>query len=145
MWLREASHAAHSKINWQEFVKSKRDHVTIEHVYPQSPIRGEWPEFDRIASEQALRLCNSLGNLVPLAKAKNSSLCNKPFAEKVRSQDGTTGYFNGSYSENEIARVIDWGPQSIEDRGLRLLAFLERRWDVRFDDLESKRRLLQVL
>ena len=99
-----------TKINWDEFKHSKKDHVTIEHIYPQSPKAGDWPAFESFTEEQRWCLTHSLGNLVALSRHKNIALSNNPFREKVRSKDGQTGYFNGSYSENAIAALPDWTP-----------------------------------
>lgn len=52
------------------------------------------------------------------------------------------GSANGSHSEIEVAGYEDWTPEAILDRGMKLLAFMIRRWDIRFPDPESKKELL---
>jgi uncharacterized protein with ParB-like and HNH nuclease domain len=128
--LKARSGAATTKINWEDFIEAKKDHVTIEHIYPQTPRSGQWPTFEGRSETHRRFLTDSLGNLLALARKKNSSLQNHPFKDKVRSADGTVGYFNGSYSEIEVSREPDWTPQEIVDRGIRLLDFMERRWNI---------------
>ena len=142
--LKARSGAATSKINWKEFTEDKKDYVTIEHIFPQSPEPNEWAAFTPLDETQRRFLLNSLGNLLALARKKNSSLQNRPFREKVRNADGTVGYFNGSYSEIEVSGQPDWTPRQILDRGTRLLDFLEQRWNIRFADRGEKLRFLHL-
>lgn len=132
------------KIHWDEFASSKRDHETIEHIYPQSPIDGEWPTFEaRGVAERAI-LLNSLGNLLALSQSRNSQLSNRAFAKKKQDQGGIRGYFNGSYSEIAVAQYSDWTPESVEKRGLEMLSFLESRWSVSLGTPEAKLKLLNL-
>lgn len=142
--LKAQSGAATFKINWDEFIQSKRDHVSIEHIYPQSPISGEWLTFEALGFNERRYLLNSLGNLLALARKKNSALQNWKFSDKVRSADGSTGYFNGSYSEIEVSQESDWTPNKVMQRGLRMLEFMEDRWSVQFPDRQSKLRFLHL-
>ena len=86
---------------------------------------------------------HSLGNLLPLSRAKNSSLQNDSFPKKVNNGKGV-GYYNGSVSENEVAQEPDWSPEQIVNRGLALLKFMEARWGVALGDDEFKKKLLHV-
>jgi hypothetical protein len=62
---------------------------------------------------------------------KNASLSNKPFDEKVEGKPGEyAGYRYGSYAENEVAKVPEWTPASIVERGRRLLEFMDTRWSL---------------
>jgi hypothetical protein len=144
LYLKERSGAATPKINWEEFTKSKKDHVSIEHIYPQSPKKSEWPSFDGLDFNQRMYALNSLGNLLALARKKNSSLQNQPFKDKVRNAQGTVGYFNGSYSEIEVSGESDWTPEMVLKRGLRLLDFMEQRWNVKFANHASKLQFLYL-
>lgn len=144
LFLKERSGAATFKINWREFIQSKKDHVSVEHIYPQTPIAGEWPSFQTLGGMQKRWLLNSLGNLLALARKKNSSLQNWPFKDKVRNAEGKVGYFNGSYSEIEVSGESDWTPDHVLERGLRLLEFMEQRWNVKFPDRSSKLRFLHL-
>jgi hypothetical protein len=139
--LKGQAHSNTSKLNWDDLVASKQDHVTVEHIYPQSPIEGEWPEFDKLESDQQHRLRHSLGNLLALSRPKNSELSNHGFKRKKRGHKGR-GYANGSFSEGEIAGETKWTPQHIVKRGLDMLGFLEERWSVSLGDRSMKLRLL---
>ena len=49
--------------------------------------------------------------------------------EKIRQ-----GYSDGSHSEIEVAGYDIWNPDNILDRGNKLLEFMEKRWDLKFED-----------
>lgn len=132
------------KIDLSLFVKKERDRLTIEHVLPQTPTNDYWQEqFGHYTPEQIRILSGSLGNLLPLAHSINSSLQNDSFPDKKKPSSGRRGYANGSHSEIEVAEKRDWTAESISQRGLRLLGFMERRWKIKFTD-EQKIRLLHI-
>ena len=66
------------------------------------------------------------------------------FEHKKKGTDRIPGFGRGSLSELEIAQCTDWTPSDILDRGLRMLEFIEKRWDATLDDMNSKRRLLKL-
>ena len=84
-----------------------------------------------------------------LSSAINSSLQNDAFTDKKKPKyrDETklrNGYADGSHSEIEVSESEDWGPGEIRERGIRLLKFLEKRWDIRFADDEAREELLFI-
>src|SRR5438270_359250 len=83
------------KINWEEFTNAKRDHVTVEHVFPRSPVAGEWPTFEARSEDERWLLLHSLGNLLALSQSRNSKFSNRSFATKKQDAEGVRGYFNG--------------------------------------------------
>ena len=83
-----------------------------------------------------------LGNLLALSRPCNSSLGNKSFPEKLGDESKQTGYRYGSYSENEVALCDDWNTDQIVNRGVRLLNFLEKRWNLKIGDRSQKIRAL---
>lgn len=78
-----------------------------------------------------------------MSRAKNSSLQNDSFPLKVNNMSGI-GYYNGSVSENEVAQKKEWRPYEIMERGLLLLNFMEKRWEIILGDDEFKNRLLHT-
>jgi hypothetical protein len=52
------------------------------------------------------------------------------------------GYTDGSHSEIEVAAYEDWNASTILERGLKLLEFMERRWNIKFADDQSKKDML---
>ena len=143
--LQEDSKEEHKKIDWVEFNKEKTGYITIEHIYPQSSDKECWNKhFGTFTSDQKLRLCNTLGNLVPLSQKKNSSLQNDCFEDKKHQQNGKVGYFNGSFSENEVAQNDEWTPKNILERGLKMLSFIEARWNISLGDRNNKLKILQL-
>jgi hypothetical protein len=103
--LQSRSKTDRPKIFWPEFTEKREDYVSVEHIYPQYARDCHWTSrFEGLSSKQRSALRNSLGNLLPLSKPKNSSLSNKPFPEKVDGRgDPVVGYRYGCYAENEVA------------------------------------------
>jgi uncharacterized protein with ParB-like and HNH nuclease domain len=139
--LRQRGKQSVEKLSWKTLSTHKNDHVTLEHIYPQTE-SDYWTElFDGFNSDEKRFLAHSLGNLVPLSRSKNSSLQNDSFPLKKNNGNGV-GYYNGSVSENEIAQVKDWDAKAIEKRGLEILAFMEERWSISLGDRQFKKSLL---
>lgn len=46
------------------------------------------------------------------------------------------GYFNGSYSEIDVAKNKNWTANEIYNRGIKLLDFFEDRWQISFEEWE---------
>lgn len=132
------------KIDWSLFVKSEKDKVSIEHIYPQVPDNDYWLDaFSDYSDEQKKYLTGSLGNLLPLSRSKNSSMQNDSFPDK-KSPTGKShnGYVDGSHSEIEVSAYEYWNADAILERGLKLLDFMERRWDIKFASDDSKKEML---
>jgi hypothetical protein len=142
--LREKAKMVTEKIDWINFNLAKKDYVTIEHIFPQSPIAGEWPTFEGQWAAHGHALQHSLGNLLPLSQGRNSKLSNRSFAKKKQNSETVNGYFNGSYSEIAVAQLPDWTPFFVLDRGLSMLDFLELRWQINLGSREEKIRLLNL-
>ena len=140
-----ASRSGREKIDWKEYSKEDfaTDYETIEHIYPQKAKDKYWT--DRFSSFSPLHkrlLRNSLGNLLPLSKPRNSSLSNRAFDIKVGDETNKLGYRFGSYSEIEVSQRPEWTAEEILERGLRLLEFLEKRWKVSIGDRTQKAKAL---
>lgn len=132
-----------AKVDWNEFTTSKRDHVTVEHIYPRSPVVSEWPTFEARSEAERHFLRHSLGNLLALSQSRNSEFSNRAFALKKQDADGVRGYYNGSYSEIVVAQNADWTPQTVLDRGIEMLKFLEQRWNASLGSRADKVVLLR--
>lgn len=132
------------KVTFERFVKRN----SVEHIYPQTSIEDCWQTaFDGYSNDQKVKLKNTLGNLLLLSIPKNSSLQNKCFDFKKRHQALNSsqefkGYFNGSHSEIEVNAYLDWTAKEILERGVKMLNFLERRWEVRIGNFDQKKKLL---
>jgi uncharacterized protein with ParB-like and HNH nuclease domain len=143
-WLKQKGKQATNKLSWDGLKLTKNDHFTIEHIYPQKPSDHYWEDhFGYLSAENKRHLTHSLGNLLPLSLAKNSTLTNDSFPEKINNGNGV-GYYNGSVSENEVAQSKDWTPDQILVRGLNLLKFMEQRWNIELGDVEFKIDLLHL-
>lgn len=127
LYLKNKQNNNELKIDWNNFTNLKKDYISIEHIFPQSKAKSK---NDKI-------ICNSLGNLVPLSVAINSKLQDKDFIEKKER------YKVGSLSEREIYdNYNSWNKETIKERGLNLLEFMEKRWNLKFSDKEFKLALL---
>lgn len=143
--LQENSKTSRSKIHWAEFNEEYSDFITIEHIYPQKPSKGQWVEFSKFTPTQKKVLRNSLGNLLPLSRPKNASLSNKPFLQKVKGKEGSyIGYQYGCYAENEISQLSQWTYSEILERGTKLLNFMEKRWGIKIGSKDEKIEILNL-
>jgi hypothetical protein len=130
------------RLNWVDFTSSKKDHVTIEHIFPETPDDEEWPEFAKWSSYEQHKLRHSLGNLLALSQSRNSKASNRPFARKRQDDEGVQGYFNGSYSEINVAQFPDWTPATVLERGLAMIDFMELNWKISLGTRAEKVKLL---
>lgn len=122
------------KVRWESFENNQKEKISIEHIYPQSPIDTYWT--DRFKTQEDRNLTHSLGNLLLLSVAKNSEQQNYAFPKKkqtVRDIDGRIihhGYNMGSYREIEVANKNEWTPKEIIARGKEMLIFLNKHWNI---------------
>lgn len=139
------------KVQWDDLLKSPKDRISIEHIYPQTPKHDEWLEnFKMIPIEDQVYYQGSLGNLLLLSTSINSSLQNDCFEQKknpklnINGEKIRNGYSDGSHSEIEVSTYREWTPISIKERGMKLLTFLEKRWNIEFENDMSKEKLLFI-
>lgn len=142
--LRQVAQMEAPRLSWDVLKSTKKDQVTIEHIYPVSPVGGDWPAFESHSEGERALLRNSLGNLLVLSQQRNSSFSNRSFVEKKQDKDNVRGYFNGSYSEIAVAQRQEWSPAAVLERGLSMLDFLEKRWQVSLGSRTEKVRMLNL-
>lgn len=137
------------KIDWKLFVKGEKDKVSIEHIYPQTPDNKCWKEsFKTIKKGDSKFITGTLGNLLPLSQSINSSLQNDCFIDKKnpkyndKKEKVRQGYLDGSHSEIEVSSYEEWNPEKILERGIKLLRFMEKRWDLKFENDDAMTELL---
>ena len=145
------SESRHKKVFWEDFLKTPKDKVSIEHIFPQTPV-GDWKvsfsEVAKVPEEDYHFYGGSLGNLLLLSRSINSSLQNDNFTDKKdpkknnRGEKIRNGYSDGSHSEIEVSRYEKWTPVEIEKRGMLLLDFMEKRWNFKFGSEDAKKKLL---
>ena len=136
------------KVHWNDLLKTGKDQISIEHIYPQTE-SPEWEApFAGIPVEVRKYYQGSLGNFLLLSRSINSSLQNDGFASKKQPKFNEAGrkirngYSDGSHSEIEVAQNESWGPEQIRQRGLKLLDFMETRWNITFTESVTKEELL---
>ncbi|MGX8852368.1 DUF4268 domain-containing protein [Amedibacillus sp. YH-ame10] len=118
------------KLSWEMFTKTEKDKISIEHILPQTPNKYYWRnQFRQFNTNEIALLSCALGNLLPLSQSINSALQNDSFEDKKTSKSyGRRGYQNGSHSEIEVSKEIDWSADRIYKRSKSLLRFMEERW-----------------
>ncbi|MEN4825566.1 DUF262 domain-containing protein [Pseudomonas sp. P39-UII1] len=137
------------KLAWSDFHFDE----TVEHIFPQNPSgQGEayWGQRFYVDGRSDVNkritkaLQNSLGNLLLLSRSANGAASNEAYTIKLgRTEKGKRSrYENCSYSATEVAQVFrEWDAQNIAVRGVALLKFVEKRWDIKLsttpDDLKS--------
>lgn len=92
------------KIDWTSFTSCPKDHVTIEHILPQTPTDDYWvSRFEKYDESDFLIFTGSLGNLLPLSQSVNSSLQNISFdLKKSPSDNCRRGYKNDSLGNRSL-------------------------------------------
>lgn len=150
--LKKRTKTYREKLNWEKFTENgffegedQRDYYTIEHIYPQKPKKSCWTEKFKHYTERERRLLrNSLGNLVPLSERKNQAFENECFEYKKGDAKSMVGYKYGSYSENQIANYDVWTAKEILEQGLKMLEFLEKRWNFNLGSKKDKAKFLHI-
>ena len=128
------------KLSWGLLTKVVKDRVTVEHILPQTPTKLYWRNnFRQFNDEEMKLLASSLGNMLPLSQSINSSLQNDGFEDKK-----ARGYENGCHCEVEISKEQTWDAKHIYDRGIKLLRFMESRWNFKFESIEQMDELLHI-
>lgn len=141
LYLAEQSKTNRKKLIWEDY--NIDDYSTVEHIYPQNSRSKCWTEnFKQFSSKERKIIKNSLGNLLPLSRRKNSSFQNKCFLDKVSNTKNTIGFKYGCYAENEITDNEKWTSNEILERGLKLLDFMEYRWGVKLGNDSERIKLL---
>ena len=144
--LRESRHR--KMPSWEDLLRTRKDKISIEHIFPQTPTESWKESFADIDEADYPFYSGSIGNLLLLSGSINSALQNADFADKKNPKFNDAdkkirnGYSDGSHSEIEVSRYDEWTPTQIEKRGLRLLDFMEERWDIKFESAEAKKSLL---
>jgi hypothetical protein len=142
------SQSRQQKVSWDGLLKTPKDKISIEHIFPQTPTDSWKDVFSDVREDDYCYQSGSIGNLLLLSMSINSSLQNDTFDEKKHPKIGDlgekirNGYSDGSHSEIEVSKHAEWNPTKIEERGLQLLNFMEKRWDIKFKDEEDKKILL---
>lgn len=134
----DTSTPSEQKLNPSDYFKQDpKDSYSIEHIYPQKAVKEYWKQrFNMYSENERKLLSSSLGNMLPLSKRINSKLQNNSFEDKkIR--------FNiGSRSEQKVAKYDEWTPESILNRGLEILNFIENEWEFKFPNLAEKKKVL---
>lgn len=130
-----------AKVKWEDV-----NQESIEHIYPQEASNACWKKnFNNFSPKERGILLNSLGNFLLLSQSKNSEFQNECFEFKKGHKDkkgNEIGYFNGSYNEIDVAKFNDWTPDEILKRGLKMLDFMEERWNIKMGNDKDKAELL---
>lgn len=143
--LRLKSKTSRQLLNWDTFQSENfdSDYKSIEHIYPQKASDPYWKaQFTKYSVGERNTLRNSLGNLLPVSLAKNSSLSNKAFSVKRGTVENQVGYCYGCLSEIQVSQQAEWDASQIAARGLELLSFMEQRWQISLGTDEKKLELL---
>lgn len=142
------SESRQKKVEWNDLLKTDKDKLSIEHIYPQTET-VEWEVFFETVDVSHKRFyIATIGNLLLLSMSINASLQNDSFNDKKRAKFDSAGkkirngYSDGSHAEIEVAYNLSWGPKEINTRGIKLLKFMEDRWNFRFKNDGERNQML---
>lgn len=127
------------KLDWEQFTNVEKGQISVEHIFPQTTTDYWNDVFEKYSYKEQKYLFSSLGNLLPLAQSINSSLQNDDFEVKKE-----RAYYHGCHSEVEVSRADVWNAQQIYKRGMKMLCFMAKRWDLKFDSQEQMEELLHI-
>ena len=142
------SQSRQRRVSWKNLLINSKDRISIEHIFPQRPTENWRQSFASINEQDYHLYSGSVGNLLVLSMSINASLQNNDFNDKKNPKFNDAGekirngYSDGSHSEIEVARNDNWTPDEIEERGMKLLSFMEKRWQFKFKDEQTKKDLL---
>ena len=142
------SQSRQQKVTWDDLLKTPKDKISIEHIFPQTPTNNWENVLSDVPEKDYSFYSGSIGNLLLLSMSINSSLQNATFDEKKDPKFNDSGvkirngYSDGSHSEIEVSKHSEWTPEKIEERGIQLLNFMEKRWDFKFRDEQDRESLL---
>lgn len=145
MYLKSKSKTSRCLLHWEENKDEfyNVDYKTAEHIYPQRAHDQYWKDkFSTYSVQQRNKLRNSLGNLLPVSRGKNSSLSNHSFTVKKGDLEKQIGYRYGCLSEIQVANYDDWTAKEILSRSLMLTEFMEKRWEISLGTQIEKVQLL---
>lgn len=141
--LNQCQSPSEQQLNPNEYFKQDpRDSYSVEHIYPQKATDKYWierfSEYNEIKLDDKKRkaLSGSLGNLLPLSKRVNSKLQNNSFIEKKKR------YAEGSKSEIDVSRETEWTPETILNRGLKIVNFMQKEFEFTFENGAEKKKFL---
>ena len=104
----------------EEQVTLDESEVNLEHILPQQPRLGEWPEFDE---ETAKVNKYRLGNQTLLLEEWNRESSNSAFDVKRKMYERSAVEITKSILENKI-----WSPETILERQSWLADIAVRAW-----------------
>ena len=104
--------------------------LTIEHVLPQTVSKGsQWEEWWPDPDERD-QWVHKIGNLLPLAKRKNSQAQNYNYDLKkekyFRSKTGVTAYA----LTTQVLTYSEWKPDTVKERQELLIKIYRKNWDL---------------
>lgn len=166
VYLRESNSTTTnaSKISWKDFDGKN----SIEHIFPQSAalsveeyaanknkrvedvqssyekIQNNWSAFSQYEPAQRKRLANSLGNLLAISSSDNASFGNAPYLHKVDQSKKGEDYKNRGYKFDSMSAMLvaseyeEWTPETITDRGLKMLEYMCDYIGEDFSQIEEK-------
>ena len=132
------------KLSWTTLSNHKTDFVSVEHIFPQNPASGTWTKFAHFIPTETHRLNHTLGNLLPLSISRNSSLSRREFREKCGDNNNVKGFRSGCTCEIEVSKKDIWTAETIQVRGLEMLNFLEKRWNLGMGSKDQRLRFLGI-
>lgn len=120
VYLEQKQRTAENAVDFWANTDKGKPVWSVEHIYPQKPKTGEWPD-------DCKKWLHSLGNLT--LSAYNSTLYNNSFAEKSQEFDkngNDIGLKSGNIKINDyLCDKTEWNAEHIKKRGEELIeAFL---------------------
>ena len=99
---------------------------TVEHIFPQGDTPSKWKKYlEDEYSEDMNNRVHTIGNLMLVGHARNASLSNETFPEKLKKYDANSG-LSKNLKENYSQKK--WNIETIEERSATLAEIACKVW-----------------
>lgn len=133
LYLCNENHPKPHQVTFKELIRNE----SIEHIAPQTPTNGDpiangYGDYEGESGIASGEWLNCVGNLMLISQSHNSSIGNKPFAEKLASY----GKDNLLNQQKEIVDFVEnknnpvWDKTAIEKRHEKIKKAVKDIWDL---------------
>lgn len=133
LYLCNENHPKPHQVTFKDLIRNE----SIEHIAPQTPTNGDpiangYGDYEGESGIASGEWLNCVGNLMLISQSHNSSIGNKPFAEKLASY----GKDNLLNQQKEIVDFVEnknnpvWDKTAIEKRHEKIKKAVEDIWDL---------------
>lgn len=108
----------------------------IHYIMPKAPVLSCWKEkLKNFSTAEVKKITGSLGNFTLSSSRDFEEACFEEYLQSIKV---------GSNMAKELLQFKAWGINEIIQRGLKILSFMEDRWNIKLGTEEDKKKLLFI-